>query len=285
MKLKKILCLMICICTAAFLCSCNFSVQKLSAPEAEGEFDVAVLDVGKADAIILTTKNHSVLIDTGNRGDGKKILDYLSDKGIDYVDYLFITHFDKDHVGGAVKLINNLDIGQIIVPNYEGNNTEYERYAEAMEKNGKTQTVIGSNMTFVLDDVLFEAYGAKKSSYKESDNDFSIVISATHGENRFLFAGDAEEERLGEIISQMDLEHTFLKVPHHGKIENNSEQFFKSVNPKYAVITCSAEEMCDGEVTDILESMGCEVFLTLDGSVEVSSDGKEIKIEQKNLNF
>ena len=137
-------------------------------------------------------------------------------------------------------------------------------------------------MSFILDDVLFEAYPPQKNSYNEDDNDFSIVISVTHGDNKFLFAGDAEAERLTELPKQMDMEHTFLKVPHHGGLENNSEEFFAQVNPEAAVITCSEEEMCDSEVVSLLQNLGTEVYLTKDGQVDIVSDGKALSINQIN---
>ncbi len=243
-------------------------------------FYVSVLNVGKADTMILRTKEHTAVIDCGEKGDGKEILEYLSEQGIDYVDYLFITHFDKDHVGGAAKVINNINIGEIITPDYAGSNDEYESYIEACEKKGITPTALTEDMSFTLDDVSFNVYAPQKTQYKESDNDYSLVISVTHGENKFLFAGDAEKARLKELSSQFELKHTFLKVPHHGRENSESEKFIKSVSPDYAVITCSEKEMPDDSVTEALAAVGSKVYLTKDGQVDAVSDGKKIDIIQ-----
>lgn len=281
--LKKTLCIFLCATILFMLSSCGENQtanKKKAAPEASGEFSVEILNLGKADAIILTTSDHTVIIDSGNRGDGKKILECLEEKGISSIDSLIITHFDKDHVGGAVKLINNLEIGEIIAPKYKGNTDEYTRYIKCLSENGKKQTVLTSETSFVLDDVLFEVYPALKNSYKESDNDFSIVVSVTHGDNKFLFAGDAESERLAELSSQMDLKHTFLKVPHHGKMSAGSEEFIKAVSPDYAVITESSEEPADPEIKDILKNTGTEVYSSINGNIKAVSDGHMIEIKQ-----
>ena len=66
-----------------------------------------------------------------------------------------------------------------------------------------------------------------RNSYAEDDNDFSLCISVTHGENRFLFPDDAELVRLSEIMEQTDGTFDFLKVPHHRKYESNTKMFFE----------------------------------------------------------
>ena len=284
--IKKTLSLLLCLILTLLFTSCdvnNAGREELTAPAADGEFTVSILNVGKADAVILKTQNHTVLIDAGNRGDGKKILEHLSENSTESVDYLFITHFDSDHVGGAVKLLNNLAIGEIVVPKYKGNSSEYKRFINALSETSQKQHVLTNNMAFVLDDVLFEVYPPQKNAYSEDDNDYSIVISVTHGENTFLFAGDAEEERLSELPKQMDnMQHTFLKVPHHGVLEKNSGEFFALVKPGAAVITCSENEMCDSGVLTLFENLGTDVYLTKDGQVDIDSNGKNMRISQKN---
>lgn len=250
-------------------------------PEVTGEFNVEILKTGKADAMILSTKNHTVIIDCGETSDAQKVLDTLSEKNINYVDYLFITHFDKDHVGGASEIIDNIDIGNIITPNYQGNSEEYEMYTESCEKKDISPVMLKEKLQFVLDDVLYEIYPPMKDKYDEEDNDFSLAICISHGKNTFLFAGDAEEEREKEFKKQFKLAHTFLKVPHHGRYNDETLDFLKKVSPSYAVITCGKKTPPDSRVTEALTSMGCETFLTSDGSVTIKSDGKNLILAQE----
>lgn len=269
------------LCCAFILCSCQSrEISAVSAPKATGSLYVSILDIGKADAIILRTENHTVVIDCGEKGDGKDVLNCLSENNVDSIDYLFITHFDKDHVGGAAKVINGISVGEIITPDYEGTNDEYEQFLDAALENNITPAALTENMTFTLDDALFEVFPPMKTSYQEEDNDFSLVISVTHGENTFLFAGDAEKERLSELSKQLDLRHTFLKVPHHGNYNAMTKSFLTSVNPKYAVITCSEKNPASDEVLNILDSLGCEVFQTVSADVYAVSDGQTITVSQ-----
>lgn len=268
-----------CLTLATVLNGCSEN-EKSIVPDVTGEFDVTILKTGKSDAIVLKTQNHSVIIDCGEKGDGDKIVEYCEENNISKADYIFVTHFDKDHVGGFPEVIESIDAENIIVPDYEGSNGEYKKYLKAVEKNGIKPTAITEDMYFILDDVLFEISPPKKQSYEEEDNDFSIVVSATHGENRFLFAGDAEEERLAEVMSELEGEYDFLKVPHHGRYNENTEKFIKSVNPEYAVICANEKNPPDEKTLSALENAGSEIYITKDGTVFAASDGKKIEIIQ-----
>ena len=60
------------------------------------------------------TEEHTVVIDTGETEDAGTILDVLSDYHRDSIDLLVISHYDKDHVGGAAELMNSLTVHRVI---------------------------------------------------------------------------------------------------------------------------------------------------------------------------
>lgn len=280
MKIKYFI---ICIVAAisCLLCSC----QKEENPVSEeyktvGKFSFTILKVGKADAIVLSTENHNVIIDCGEKYDGEKINEYLEKNNISNVDYIFITHFDKDHVGGFAQVVKNIGADNVIVPNYEEKSSEYKKYLKAVEENELALTILTDDISFVLDDVLFEVSAAKKEFYEEGSNEFSLAISVTHGENTFLFAGDAEKERISEILKKFNHEYDFLKVPHHGRYNENTSKLVNTIKPKYSVICDSKKNPSEDETIHDLQSVGSEVYCTKDGSVTVVSDGREIKISQ-----
>jgi beta-lactamase superfamily II metal-dependent hydrolase len=282
------------LCLCCLLCACESSsvtetslaanqqteFQQAEAPDVTGSFEISILQVGKADALVLHSETGTVLIDCGEKGDGKDVLAYLEELGVEKVDYLFITHFDQDHVGGVTKVLHNMPVDQIVTPKYEGSNEEYKKYQATVSELGITPLELTENMTFTLDDVLYEVYPPEKSHYAESDNDYSLAISVTHGENTFLFAGDAESERLMELSTQMDLSHTFLKVPHHGVIDKRTEEFVAAVSPTYAVITDSEKHPADSKTLYQLESVGCTTYETKNGTIHVASDGSTLSISQ-----
>ena len=243
---------------------------------------VTFFDVGKGDAILVETKGHTMMIDAGYDDTYKVIKDYLSRQGIQKLDYLVITHFDKDHVGGADHVINNFAVETILQPDYQSDAGQYLEYCAVLERKGIQPDLVTDSMQFVLDGAEFYVFPPQEESYKEEDNDFSLVISMAYGEKSFLFAGDSEKVRIGELLEQKEfvLSHDLLKVPHHGKKEDNSKEFFEAVAPEIAVITCSDEQPASNKVYDMLEGLGTKIYLTSDGTVTCLCDGGSLQIVQ-----
>lgn len=247
--------------------------------QAIGTLELAVLDVGKADAIVLRTENHTVLIDTGWDETDTVLLDYLNRYDISSVDYMILTHFDKDHIGAADSIIEAVDVKQIIQPDYAEDSKQFDQYIAALASEKIVPVSLTENMEFALDSVEFTVYPPKKPNY-DLDNEYSLVVSVRHGENSLLFAGDAMAGRLDELLQDGDLRHDFLKVPHHGVYDERSEEFFEAVGAQYAVITCSEGMPSIDEVYALLDEMGTVVYCTKDGSVYCESDGVLLSITQ-----
>ena len=279
--MKNLKFLFITLCTILFLTSCSNSATPVDTTGEFNEMKVNILNVGKADCIIITTKNSTIMIDTGYKDDEDIILNYLKENNINELNYLILTHFDEDHIGSASKIIKNIDVKQVIEPNYIKYSSEYEKLVKALTVKKITPQVLTKELSFTLDDAVFTIYPSLKTDYgKNASNEFSLVTSISHGENKFLFAGDSENERLKELSTQLDLKHTFLKVPHHGFYDKNSEEFLKAVDAKYAVITCSDDYPPSDKILDILKNTNTEVYLANKGNISCSSDGFSIKISQ-----
>ena len=242
-----------------------------------GELEVTFFDVGKADSIVLRSENATVVIDCGERGDGKDIVSYLEDNDVTAVDYLIITHYDKDHVGGAAKVINKMDVKNVLAPDYEEGSDEMSKYKKALDAKNITPQLLTSDMSFRLDDSDFTVLAPKKTDYGENnDNDFSLITKVTHGNNTLLFTGDAMEQRLDEV---MDIgKCTLLKVPYHGRKLDNIEEFLNAVSPKCAVV-CTSQSEFSSQVQNILLKRSIPTYSTcFNGRITALSDGNEIKI-------
>lgn len=246
---------------------------------AEGNLSVVFFDIGSADSMLITANDSAVLIDTGKNKDGEKILDYLADNGISRLDALIITHFDKDHVGGADKLIAGVEIGAVIEPDYAEDSKQYRQYKEALVSAGISPMRLTGNHSFELGGATYSIDVAQPDSGYQA-NDMSLVISAEFGDTRFLFAGDAENPRLAELLGAGIGRYDVLKVPHHGVYERLSAPFFEAVAPRYAVITSSNEDPEEQLTVSALTFIGTQVYLTRNGQVTMCSDGSKITVSQ-----
>ena len=289
-NLKKAAALLAAVCLLpAAGCASGGSTQQNSTPEPEarpvtGEVKITAFNVGKADALVVQSQNSVTVIDAGNKGDGKFIDKYLTAQGIDTVDRMIITHFDKDHVGGASRVINKLKVKEVIVPNYTSEIDEYKNFIEKTEETETPVTVMemGSDSHFEVDDIAATIYAPLKTDYgKDEENDFSLALYMQHGENTFLFAGDAEDARQQELMDLKLGTVDFLKFPYHGNYMKTTEAFLDAFKPKCTIVCCSEKEYADPSTVETLQKRGIETYYTNDGTVTVVSDGKQLTCTQE----
>ncbi len=255
-----------------------------SAPSAGTDLTVYGFDAGKADAFLLTTENSAVLIDCGEKGFGKTILSYLEAQGITKLDYLIITHFDQDHVGGAARILNRFPVGTVLQTAGSKDSEEYEKYTKALLNASIEPVTVQETYSFILDGVQYSVDPPRKAKYADdTSNNVSLIVSVVNGENSLLFTGDARTERLQEFLSYNARTYDVLKIPHHGKEEPLLGDLLESVSPAYAVITSSAEEPEDSAVTDLLAQTGVETYLTRNGPVSVTSDGTSVQVRYADV--
>lgn len=244
-------------------------------------------DMGKADAMLITTPDGvRILIDTGTNKGGKALVQRFEKAGIREIDTLIVTHYDKDHVGGADKILEDIAVRQVIMPVYDKESKQHTQFMEALDAAGSTAQhpmEIGSQMSMESGDgVKMSITAAHKNSYgKDEENDFSLAVRLTFGDTTFFFAGDAEAPRQKELLEEGDVRCDVLKVPYHGRLVSTSEEFLEQASPKIAYITDDEEDPASGTVVAILEELGADVYTSLeDGDVTVISDGKSVRVEK-----
>lgn len=253
-----------------------------SAGQAEhfGSLRVKCFKIGKADAYFIRTDQHSLMIDAGEDDDGQELIDYVKKREIEEIDYLIISHFDKRNIGGAEEFLGSIKAKQILVPDYTKDNLRTKMLFEAM---ADMQVSRVTQVTrFTLDGVDFVIYPAKSDFYEDDDdNDFSLVVSVTHGENKLLFPGDIMEMRITEMIEAGELTpHTFIKMPAHGQNIPGLSELLDAVRPEIALIPCSKKNPPAGAVTADLDARGIRWYATKDGAVSLTSDGYALTAKQ-----
>lgn len=278
--MKKIIYITLSLVIFITIYGCNTDKSLPLMTISSNRLNVTILDIGKADAIFIRTRNHTMLIDTGYDKSAKKILKFIKKNKIHKIDYLEITHFDKDHVGGADKILKKIKVLNVLQPDYVGNNKDYKQYIKTLNSLDINALKVTNNKSIIFDRANVTIYPTlQKTFVNKDDNNHSLVTSIKHGKNSFLFAGDAEVQRINELYSQIDLKHTFLKVPHHGIYESNSNKFINDVSPKYAVITCSKKYPADNRILEALEKIGAKTYLTSDGNVSITSNRNTLTVK------
>ncbi len=269
--MKRIVSFLVCVILSLSLCSCSSSEW----------ITIDVFSIGKADCILIETGTKTVMIDTGEEDDVSDIVGYLDTTGVQTIDVLILTHFDKDHIGGAAELISSYGITTVLETGFSSNLDEYEAYHNVLTEQGLSATVLTENYSFTFDSCTFTVYVPKETSYEtKEDNNSSLIVAMEYGEKRFLFCGDAMELRLAEFLADSPGKFDYVKLPYHGNYLENYTAFLDEVSPEYGVITCSNKNPSAEETLNVLSESGVKVYETKNGSVCLKTNGKKIRISQ-----
>ena len=206
--------------------------------------EITAFDVGNADSFLIKTPdNKYMIIDTAKAGynGGKSvaeilILKYLLDRGIKEIDTIIVTHFDNDHCGGAVDLMNGINVNKIYVNDLEHKSKQAkEIYKTAQEQNVKL--ILSQNNQEVInkDGLVVKNYMPKSKGV--GDNENSIQTLLTYKSFNMLFTGDAGIDTLEEIKCNIPKPITVLKVGHHGANGVINKHLVKDLSPKISLIS------------------------------------------------
>jgi len=120
----------------------------------ENTLNVTTFNTWKSDSTLLYTDESAVLIDTGESDDGDDILKAIYALGINHLDALILTHFDKDHTGGASVILKKISVDHVYVSCYPKESDEYTALLQALEDIDMEAEVLRETITFTPDDLL-----------------------------------------------------------------------------------------------------------------------------------
>lgn len=78
-----------------------------------GEFGLEIIsfDVDHGTSVFIRIEDKTILVDTGpNHNTRNRVVPFLKDRGIEKIDYVFLTHWHWDHVSGLASIDRNLDV-------------------------------------------------------------------------------------------------------------------------------------------------------------------------------
>jgi competence protein ComEC len=251
-------------------------------PKPTGELKIVVLDVGPVEGdsiLILAPGGKSVLVDAGDAGKGKVVLEALKRHKVEKLDYFIATHPHPDHIGAADEVLNGIKVATVIdngvdmstpapsptparrgaraTPTPAPRRTRaktvtsfFDEYKEALQKSGaqyqkaepgqKIDLGGGAILTVLAPSEPFFTKDQMKAGGNEP-NANSIVLRLDYGAFSMLLMGDAEEQTELRLLSRdSDLTAKLIKIAHHGSKYATSENFVKRVKPEAAVISTGA---------------------------------------------
>ena len=205
-------------------------------PPPAGRFEVLAVDVGQGAAVLVRTRAHLLVYDTGPRypGDGdageRVLLPLLRARGESRIDRLVLSQSDADHVGGAESLLRGVPVDELISP-FEAGHPLLALAPKA--------TRCEAGQSWLWDGVRFEVLhpfpGARAGARKASAR--SCVLRVSGAQGSLLLAGDIEREQESRLVdSGASLRSEVLLVPRHGAKASSGAAFLDAVQPRVAVV-------------------------------------------------
>ncbi|MBQ6019024.1 MAG: MBL fold metallo-hydrolase [Clostridia bacterium] len=249
---------------------------------------VMFIDVGQGDSELILCGGHSVLIDGGEAACGAKLVSMLRGLGVKKIDCVVATHPHADHIGGLIDVLENVAVGELLMPALTENNIPttrvYERFLEAAAASGAKAVRAAPGDEYAYGEIRFTVLSPLFAEAADL-NDMSVVLRMKYGGVSFLFTGDAGVEAENAMLETgADLSSDVLKVGHHGSRSAKSAAFYRAVSPRIAVVECGdgTEYHPHKETVGALVSIGAQVYRTdRDGTVVVTTDGSRISVTKE----
>ncbi len=241
------------------------------------------IDVGQGDSILLQNEDKTILIDGGTRASKDKLLNYLTENGIETLNYVIATHPHEDHIGSLDDAINNFNVEHVLMPKKSASTKVFSDLVEAIKNKGLKAEQLEVGTEINLADMKITILAPVKDDYKET-NDVSVGIKVDYKDNSFIFTGDVEEVAEKDIIDTgLNLKANVFKANHHASTTSNSKEFIEKVNPTYAIIQVGEGNSYGHPHTEILELFqqnNITVYRTdRNGNIVLTTDGKTIDFE------
>lgn len=176
------------------------------------DWSITMCDIGQGDAVLVRSASEVALIDTGD--DPELLSGCLDRAGIDSIDLLVLTHFDRDHVGAAHALNGRVDTVM------HGPTTE-RRETDIVRALGAARTVVAhAGMSGMLGDARWRVLWPTATAGEFAEgNDGSVVVEMGGGAvPPAIFLGDlgATAQRALLRSGGMSSGLQVVKVSHHG---------------------------------------------------------------------
>jgi len=214
--------------------------QLPAAPEA-GRFTVTAFDVGQGMALLVETRHHRLLYDTGPAyapgasAATRVILPYLRGRGIARLDTLVVSHSDLDHIGGAAGVLETVRIGALA-----SSLSHAHPLVRAAAGQGLQRQRCAAGQAWRWDGVAFEMLGPAPASYADAGlkaNARSCVLRVSAAGGAILLAGDIEAAQEASLLRAYPdgLRADVLLAPHHGSGTSSSAAFLQAVAPRVGI--------------------------------------------------
>ena len=232
-------------------------------PTLEGTLEMTVIDIGQGDCIFLQFPDGQTMImdagsEFGSTNEYDQLTAHLTLRGIDSLDYVFITHSDYDHIRYMQDIFEDYEVKNIYMPRVADDmSATWTKTVAAIEKETWTNEIgetVDSEIYYTVGDFVIQGEdwtmnchsyleddypSVKESSSAEVKNAVSPVCFLEYADRTIVLTGDSNERNEEYLLERgvLDKDADVLKVGHHGSRTSSLQEFLNAVDCEYAVIS------------------------------------------------
>ncbi len=239
-----------------------------------GGWWLSALDVGQGSAILLQTRHHALLFDTGPKvgstdAGQRVVIPVMRALGVRKLDALVVSHSDIDHAGGLLGLLNEVSVQHVFSSfNLESWLLKYKQSASTVANRPRPNAISscvagydwewdGVRFSFLhpQDETsdTFKSQNSSQQKKKVRTNTQSCVLHIHGNHHSALLTGDIGIKQEEEILQRLntplatpaDLALTnnasrsfadVVLVGHHGSLTSSSESFVRFSGASHAIV-------------------------------------------------
>lgn len=193
-----------------------------------------MISIGQEEAMLLDINNKKIMVDVAGDIMGtsfsydRTLREVLKNAGVGSLDIIFISHFDSDHYGNLIYLLDDFKVKNICF---------YKELAPEFIK----EEIISRGINYINPNNINGIDLGNDNYIKivhrdrgfDSNNSSLLFVLKAHG-TKILFTGDIEREAEDYYIDKL-LKIDILKVAHHGSKTSSSMNFLEKTRPKDAI--------------------------------------------------
>ena len=192
-------------------------------PINQNKNEIIFFSVGNADPILIKTNKDYHIIDTGktpymsSSSQAKNIIiKYLKDKGIKNIKSLIVTHFDSDHAGGTIDILDNLNVQNVYTTDCSENTKLYTNITAYFKEHNITPIEVKSDLEIYNQEKTRITLLKAKNKNIKTENQKSVITHLSYGKNNVLFMADGDIEAYNALKPEYKENLAVIKSGHHG---------------------------------------------------------------------
>lgn len=233
---------------------------------AYSDFSITVLDVGQGQCVCMRAGTFTAIADCGGSSgyEAAGVAEaYLTDAGVGKIDCLLVTHFDADHVNGVAKLLSDVRVETLYLPDVADEGETRAQIEAAAQDRGTQITYVQQDIVLPLANGTMQIF-APVSYYDDNAACLSVLFSV--GEYDMLLTGDMDFYSEYDLMLTHELPDAELYIAgHHGSATSSSADLLDQIKPETVIISVGADNRYGHPTQEALlrfAAVGAEVYRT-----------------------